>query len=50
MPPRDTIHASVKHALMQDGWDITDDPLQLIVVNVEQMEVQQWIPPKSIAI
>ena len=26
MPQRDTIHEVVKQALINDGWDITDDP------------------------
>jgi hypothetical protein len=26
MPQRDTIHEIVRRALVQDGWDITDDP------------------------
>jgi XisH protein len=26
MPSRDVIHDSVKQALIQDGWQITDDP------------------------
>lgn len=27
MPQRDVIHHIVKHALIRDGWDITDDPI-----------------------
>jgi len=26
MPPRDAIHDLVKQALIQDGWEITNDP------------------------
>lgn len=26
MPQRDTIHRIVKHAIVKDGWEITDDP------------------------
>jgi hypothetical protein len=29
MPARDIYHASVKHALVKDGWIITHDPLIL---------------------
>lgn len=29
MPARDTYHDVVKHALIKDGWAITDDPLHL---------------------
>ncbi len=29
MPARDRYHDAAKHALVQDGWTITDDPLRL---------------------
>lgn len=29
MPTRDKVHAAVKQALINDGWTITHDPLQL---------------------
>ena len=29
MPGRDVYHNHVKHALIKDGWMITDDPLHL---------------------
>lgn len=29
MPARDRFHGAVKQALINDGWTVTDDPLQL---------------------
>lgn len=29
MPARDIFHTQIKHALLTDGWTITDDPLRL---------------------
>lgn len=29
MPARDRYHEQVRHALIKDGWTITDDPLRL---------------------
>jgi hypothetical protein len=29
MPARDLFHDQVKHALIKDGWTITDDPLHI---------------------
>jgi hypothetical protein len=31
MPARDSIHSAVRRALERDGWEITDDPLRLVV-------------------
>jgi XisH protein len=31
MPARDLLHPAVRRALERDGWDITDDPLRLVV-------------------
>jgi hypothetical protein len=31
MPARDQLHDAVRRALERDGWDITDDPLRLVV-------------------
>ena len=30
MPQRDTIHQAVKRALINDGWEITDDPYVIV--------------------
>ena len=29
MPAKDIFHDCVKHALIKDGWIVTDDPLSL---------------------
>jgi hypothetical protein len=31
MPARDLLHLAVRRALERDGWEITDDPLRLVV-------------------
>lgn len=31
MPSRDLLHPAVRRALERDGWEITDDPLRLVV-------------------
>jgi len=31
MPARDRLHPAVRRALERDGWEITDDPLRLVV-------------------
>jgi hypothetical protein len=31
MPARDLLHPIVRRALERDGWEITDDPLRLVV-------------------
>lgn len=31
MPARDLLHPVVRRALERDGWEITDDPLRLVV-------------------
>jgi hypothetical protein len=31
MPARDLLHDAVRRALERDGWEITDDPLRLVV-------------------
>jgi hypothetical protein len=31
MPARDLLHPAVRRALERDGWEITDDPLRLVV-------------------
>ena len=62
MAQRDALHDAVKQALVRDGWEITDDPhviaygelvisdlpLQLLLVDVEQVEVKKWIPARPI--
>jgi XisH protein len=31
MPARDRLHPAVRRALERDGWEVTDDPLRLVV-------------------
>ncbi|WP_407886845.1 element excision factor XisH family protein, partial [Scytonema sp. NUACC26] len=35
MSVRDAFHDAVRRALEKDGWTITDDPLRLLVEEVE---------------
>lgn len=35
MPARDTCHDIVKHALVKDGWQITEDPCYLKFGNID---------------
>jgi len=54
MPQRDTIHNLVKQALINSGWEITDDPYRIyygersLFVDLGA-EVQQWITSQTIA-
>lgn len=34
MAARDLYHYSVKHALLKDGWTITDDPLEMTFLGI----------------
>lgn len=60
---RDSIHKSVKQALIKEGWVILADPFQLeyqefrllieeiplslLVVHIQREEVVSWIKPSS---
>ena len=60
MPAKDIFHDNVVNALIQDGWNITNDPLKLqwgnkdlyvdlgaeklTVFDADREEIIQWIP------